>query len=153
MASAPVEAALVARLCAHAGVNGLAGERIYPLVASRGSALPLVVYREVSRSPTMTHAGRGTLVCAGFEFTCLGDHYAAVKELAGQVESALSGWQGVWPPEPAGDGTPALGAVAIRVVTPENIRPGLFGQGLDEHDPTNGLYKTRRLFSAWYMEL
>jgi hypothetical protein len=86
-----LEQALVARLVAAATS---ASSRVYPVALQEGSALPAISYWRVSTVRDYKHGAASGLVQARMQVDCWAATYSAVKTLAAQVVTSLSGYSG-----------------------------------------------------------
>jgi hypothetical protein len=127
-----LEQSLAARLVAAATA---ASSRIYPLVLAEGSVLPAISYWRVSTVRDYRHGGASGLVTARMQVDCWAATYAAVKSLAAQVVTSLSGYSGTM----GGAGGVATGFS--------------FGVGeVDRPEPEAGIYHVAVDFSIGYSE-
>lgn len=83
-----IEALLVQHLTEDPDVYELVGERIFAARKPLKQPHPLVVYRRISTSHTMSHDGRG-LVGPRFEFACWGENDAQARQLRRAVAAAF----------------------------------------------------------------
>lgn len=70
-------------------VTDIVSDRIYPVVAERGSKLPLLAYRQTGRVERRTKDGR-SFGTAGVSVCCFGNSYDIVARLGDGVISALA---------------------------------------------------------------
>lgn len=89
--STTVEAALVARLMATAGLVALVGSRVYPQVVPQDAAMPALAYQRISEMPQYSHSGFSALSRTRFQITAEAGTMATVKAVAQQVRIALRG--------------------------------------------------------------
>lgn len=85
-----MEAALINRLLATAGVTTLAGQRITPGRRDQGGTLPAVVLHRIDGLPDYHLTGASGLVASRMQVDCWGATYGAAKKLARAVDAALS---------------------------------------------------------------
>lgn len=77
------------RLTTHAGVSGLVGTRVYPLVLPQNPTYPCIMYQRVSSSRVQgVHSDPG-MAQVTVRIVCLDHEYNDVKALAEQVRLAL----------------------------------------------------------------
>lgn len=88
-----IEADLVARLKATAGVTALAGTRVFPSPAPEGSTLPAVTWQQVSDSPNRVADGVLNLRRTRFQLDCWAVSALAAVNLAAAVRDALDDWE------------------------------------------------------------
>ena len=86
------ETELVAKLSGTSAVTDLVGDRIYPITARQGVALPYVTYQLISGAPVNHAAGTTTTEECRIQVDNYASTYSGVKALAAAVEDALSGW-------------------------------------------------------------
>lgn len=70
-------------------ITDIVSDRIYPVVAERGSKLPLLAYRQTGRVERRTKDGRSSGT-AGVSVCCFGNSYDIVARLGDGVISALA---------------------------------------------------------------
>lgn len=125
------EANVYAVLAATAGVTDLVGDRIFPIEAPGGTALPYLVFQRISTEPAITHdqndATKAThLDGCHFQVTAIGATLLSAVGVIYQVRRALeysSGLQAVWTDErslPRNDEAQAFGHSADFLVWKEN---------------------------------
>lgn len=85
-----MEAALIARLLATAGVTALVGQRINWKRRPQGSSLPAVVLHVISRIPDVTHGGRSGLLVSRVQADCIGSTFGSAKAVARAIEDAIT---------------------------------------------------------------
>ena len=85
-----MEAALIAKLLATAGVTTLVGQRINWSRRAQGAALPAIVLHRVSGLPDVHHAGASGLVVSRVQVDCWAASYGAAKGVARAVETAIT---------------------------------------------------------------
>jgi hypothetical protein len=103
MSALSVEAALVARLRADAGVAARAGDRIRPMTLAEDEILPAIVYQKISDVPDYAMGGQSGLATARVQVAVWADArlgeaaggYGQAKQLAEAVRLCLSGWRGI----------------------------------------------------------
>lgn len=90
------EAVVYALLSGAAPVTAIVDTKIYPAVAPEGTALPFLVYEEVSRIDR--HAvslADPAMVTTRMQITAVADHYAQLKTLLAAVHAACSNRRGL----------------------------------------------------------
>ena len=85
-----MEAALIAKLLATAGVTALVSTRINWGRRPQGEALPSIVLTRVSGIPDVHHAGASGLVASRVQADCWGSTYKTAKTVARAVETAIT---------------------------------------------------------------
>jgi len=90
-----IEEALFSHLRNYIPLAGLVGERIYPLVLPRGSALPALTYQKISQTKERTLGNSSKITRARFQVSCWAASYAEGKEVAAQVQAALQDYCGL----------------------------------------------------------
>jgi hypothetical protein len=85
-----MEAALIAKLLATAGVAALVSTRINWGRRVQGAALPAIVLHRVSGAPDVHHAGASGLVVSRVQVDCWGASYGSAKAVARAVETAIT---------------------------------------------------------------
>jgi hypothetical protein len=82
-----------ARLVSHAGLAALVSDRVKPLVLPQGMELPAVTYELDGGGPINSGSGPTGTANRTCQVTTTAETYASAKEVAAQVEAALSGWE------------------------------------------------------------
>lgn len=85
-----MEAALIAKLLATAGVTNLVSTRINWSRRPQGAALPAIVLHRVSGTPDVHHAGASGLVVSRVQVDCWAASYGSAKAVARAVETAVT---------------------------------------------------------------
>jgi len=85
-----MEAALIAKLLATAGVTALVSTRINWSRRPQGAALPAIVLHRVSGTPDVHHAGASGLVVSRVQVDCWGASYGSAKAVARAVEATIT---------------------------------------------------------------
>lgn len=85
-----MEAALIAKLLATAGVTNLVSTRINWSRRPQGAALPAIVLQRVSGTPDVHHAGASGLVVSRVQVDCWAASYGSAKAVARAVETAVT---------------------------------------------------------------
>jgi hypothetical protein len=85
-----MEAALIAKLLATAGVTALVSTRINWSRRPQGAALPAIVLHRVSGTPDVHHAGASGLVVSRVQVDCWAASYGSAKAVARAVETAIT---------------------------------------------------------------
>lgn len=85
-----MEAALIARLLATAGVTALVSTRVNWSRRPQGSALPAIVLHRIDGTPDVHHSGRSGLVTSRVQCDCWAESYGAAKAIARAVETAIT---------------------------------------------------------------
>lgn len=81
---------LVAHLEAHAGLNGLVGTRIYPLLLPQKATLPAIAYMQISRTPVhVRNSAIDLLVNTRWQFDVNARTYAAAQQVTAQLKNGL----------------------------------------------------------------
>lgn len=128
-----LEAGLYAYLAADAGVSGLVGTRIYPLLLPQEPTLPALVYQRISTNPLgHSHDGPNHLTRVRMQLRCHGATLLAAKTLADAVRDALDGYSG------------AMGTVTVQSVFRED-------EG-DDDEPETGSWSVRADYMIVYDE-
>ena len=108
------ERALVARLEASTGVTALVGGRIYAMTASQGAAMPAITYQKISPGLMHTLQMAEPVARPRLQVNCWADTYSVAKAVAGEVRSALNGYD---------DGTVAAMIIDERdLLNPDSLR-------------------------------
>jgi hypothetical protein len=85
-----MEANLIAKLLATAGVTALVSTRINWSRRPQGSALPAIVLHRIDGAPDYHHAGASGLVQSRVQVDCWAASYGAAKAIARAVETAVT---------------------------------------------------------------
>jgi len=85
-----MEAALIAKLLATAGITALVSTRINWSRRPQGSALPAIVLHRIDGTPDVHHAGASGLVVSRVQVDCWGASYGSAKAVARAVETAIT---------------------------------------------------------------
>ena len=85
-----MEAALIAKLLATAGVTNLVSTRINWSRRPQGAALPAIVLQRISGTPDVHHAGASGLVVSRVQVDCWAASYGSAKAVARAVETAVT---------------------------------------------------------------
>ena len=85
-----MEANLIAKLLATAGVTALVSTRINWSRRPQGSALPAIVLHRIDGAPDYHHAGASGLVQSRVQVDCWAVSYGAAKAIARAVETAVT---------------------------------------------------------------
>jgi hypothetical protein len=85
-----MEAALMAKLLASAGITALVSTRINWSRRPQGSALPCIVLHRIDGTPDVHHGGASGLVQSRVQVDCWGASYGAAKAIARAVETAVT---------------------------------------------------------------
>lgn len=85
-----MEAALIAKLLATAGVTALVSTRINWSRRPQGAALPAIVLQRISGTPDVHHAGASGLVVSRVQVDCWAASYGSAKAVARAVETAIT---------------------------------------------------------------
>ena len=75
-------------------VGALVGDRIFPIVRRENSALPAIVYQQISGVRDQMFSGPSGFVEARFQINCWAETYEGADELAEAVRGALNGYNG-----------------------------------------------------------
>ena len=86
-----MEAALITKMLATAGVTALSETRINWLRRPQGEGLPAIVLHRIDGAPDYHTEGPSGLVESRVQVDCWGASYSAAKALARAVDTALSG--------------------------------------------------------------
>lgn len=89
-----LEEALVSALKAHAGLEALVVERIFPVMVPQGTTLPAVSYRRVSGPRIHAMVADPGLASPRIQVDAWGATYASAKAVAAQVIDCLQRWSG-----------------------------------------------------------
>jgi hypothetical protein len=85
-----MEAALLAKLLATAGVTALVSTRINWTRRPQGEALPCIVLHRIDGTPDYHHGGASGLVESRVQVDCWGASYKTAKGVARAVEAAVT---------------------------------------------------------------
>jgi hypothetical protein len=85
-----MEAALIAKLLATAGITALVSTRINWSRRPQGAALPAIVLHRIDGTPDVHHAGASGLVVSRVQVDCWGASYGSAKAVARAVETAIT---------------------------------------------------------------
>lgn len=85
-----MEADLIARLLATAGVTALVSTRINWSRRPQGSALPAIVLHRIDGAPDVHHGGASGLVVSRVQADCWGVSYGSAKAVARAIETAIT---------------------------------------------------------------
>lgn len=86
-----MEAALITKLLASAGITALVGQRINWSRRPQGETLPAVVLHRIDGGRDYHTQGASGLVESRVQVDCWGSSYGSAKAVARQVEAAVSG--------------------------------------------------------------
>jgi len=86
-----MEAALIAKLLATAGITALVGQRISWSRRPQGEALPAIVLHRIDGAPDYHLTGASGIVESRVQVDCWGASYGSAKAVARAVEAAVSG--------------------------------------------------------------
>ena len=109
-------------------VSGLVSSRIYPNVIPQNTALPAIVYYQISGARQHTLASTDNMVPSRWQFTCVASTYAELRGLSDAVRGALDNYVGV------------VGTVTIQCAH--------FVDEIDQNDVMPGTDKLRRYSKA-----
>lgn len=85
-----MEAALLARLLATAGVTALVGQRVNWSRRPQGDPLPAIVLHRIDGTPDVHHAGYSGLVQSRVQVDCWSSSYGSAKAIARAVQTAIT---------------------------------------------------------------
>lgn len=85
-----MEAALIAKLLASAGVTALVSTRINWLRRPQGEALPAIVLHRIDGTPDVHHGGASGLVVSRVQVDIWAASYGSAKAIARAVETAIA---------------------------------------------------------------
>lgn len=85
-----MEADLITRLLATAGVTALVSTRINWSRRPQGAALPAIVLHRVSGTPDVHHGGASGLVMSRVQVDCWAASYGSAKAIARAVQTAIT---------------------------------------------------------------
>jgi len=88
------EAFLYQRLTSQTAVSSLIGNKVFPMIAPTGTALPLVVYQRVSVQREQSLMGPIGVPVITIQLTSYDTSYTSVKSIARAVRLAVDGWTG-----------------------------------------------------------
>jgi len=88
------EAFLYQRLTSQTAVSSLIGNKVFPMIAPAGTALPLVVYQRVSVQREQSLMGPIGVPVITIQLTSYDTSYTSVKSIARAVRLAVDGWTG-----------------------------------------------------------
>lgn len=86
-----MEAALIAKLLASAGITAQVGQRITWARRDQGGTLPAIVLNRIDGVPDYHLSGPSGLVESRVQVDCWGSSYGAAKAIARAVEAVVSG--------------------------------------------------------------
>lgn len=86
-----MEAALINRLLADAGVGAVVARRVTPVRRDQGGLLPALVLHRVGGSHDYHLGGASGLVASRVQIDCWGSTYASAKAAAAATKAALNG--------------------------------------------------------------
>lgn len=89
-----VEKAIRSLLVDDGAVAALVADRVYPVRRKQGSALPAVVYQQITGVRDHTFAGPSGFVASRFQITCWAETYSGADVLADAVRPVLDGYAG-----------------------------------------------------------
>lgn len=89
-----MEEALIAYLLADAGVTAVVGDRVTPGQRQQGGDLPAAVVHLIGADTQYDDAGTTGLVSSLIQVDCWGDTYAAAKQAARAIKTALKNFDG-----------------------------------------------------------
>jgi len=89
-----VEKAIRSILIDDGDVGALVADRIFPVVRREGSALPAIVYQQISGVRDHVFAGASGFVAARFQINCWADTYEGATTLSAAVRVALDAYHG-----------------------------------------------------------
>lgn len=85
-----MEAALLAKLLATAGVTALVGQRINWSRRVQAEPLPAIVLHVIDRIPDVHHGGRSGILESRVQCDCWGASFGSAKAAARAVENAIT---------------------------------------------------------------
>lgn len=85
-----MEAALLAKLLATAGVTALVSTRINWSRRPQAEVLPAIVLHRIDGAPDVHHGGASGLVVSRIQADCWGSTYGSAKAVARAVEAAIT---------------------------------------------------------------
>jgi hypothetical protein len=92
-----IEDGLFAYLTAYPGVNDLAGTRMYPAgLIEQDTVFPCITYQQISGREEASHQGRSGVEYARFQIEAVGLKHCDARNLAIQINVALSEFRGTW---------------------------------------------------------
>ena len=132
-----IEASIFSILSGDGTVSGLVSSRIYPNVIPQNTALPAIIYSQVSGQRQHTLASTDDMVPSLWQFTVVAETYAELRGISDAVRGALDNY------------SDTSGGVVIQC-----------GHLLDENDEVNRTAGTDKLtryikqmtFNIWYNE-
>lgn len=86
------EDVIVTRLKGYADLTALIGQRVYPVRAPQGAALPFVTYQRIGGSPVNGSTAESGTSNITIQVDCIAVSYKTVKQIADAVRGALSKW-------------------------------------------------------------
>ena len=89
-----IEDALYSLLAASGAVASHVGDRIYPVVRPQNSALPAIVYQQISGPRSHAMDGPSSLVESTWQVSCWAASYTQAEQLMDAVRSTLDGYSG-----------------------------------------------------------
>jgi hypothetical protein len=89
-----IETAIYSILTGNADVAALVFTQVYPNILPQNTALPAIVYQQVSGVRDYTSDGADGLVNSRYQLNCFANTYAKAKELFEAVRKAVSGYVG-----------------------------------------------------------
>jgi hypothetical protein len=89
-----LEKAIRSLLVDDGSVAALVGNRVYPVQRKQGSALPAVVYQQITGVRDHTFAGASGFVASRYQITCWAETYGGADALADAVRAVMDGYAG-----------------------------------------------------------
>ena len=90
-----VEKGIYAILAADTDVSTAVGDRIYPMIAEQGAALPYITFQRISANHIDCTTGSSGLAEARIQIDCVATGYLATRTLTEHVRDAMQGYTGV----------------------------------------------------------
>ena len=90
-----IEQAILTRLLADSAISTLVGTRIYYVRADQAVAKPYIVFSKISAIRVSSHDGGSGLANPRFQFSCFGETYKSVTDIAVAIQDSLEGFTGV----------------------------------------------------------
>ncbi|MFA5374129.1 MAG: DUF3168 domain-containing protein [Candidatus Omnitrophota bacterium] len=89
-----IETAILKHLLNTSAVTVLVGRRIYYVIAPQNVVKPYIVFSKISAVRVSSHDGPSHLANPRFQFSCFGETYKSMKDMALALQGALEGYTG-----------------------------------------------------------
>ncbi len=92
MSDETIEAAIVSALINEATISAIVSARVYPMTAPQGTALPYIVYQQISAVRDHTMDGPSGYTDSRYQLTCWAVSYKLGKQLFEAVRKFFDGF-------------------------------------------------------------